>query len=680
MLPEIPLEKNIKGIGEKRARQFEKLGVRDVDALLHYYPRDYEDWSSPIKIAFAEPDEKVCVKARVDSNPTVFYSKSGMAVYRTTASDESGVMNIVIFNNRFAAGMLRAGGEYLFYGKMEIGINGRQMLSPAIGSAYKKQIIRPVYKASGSLTSGRIENYVLNALRQYLDREEETLPEEIIKEYGLMPIKDAIKNIHFPESVKMIEQSRRRFIFEEFFLLQTGMHLLRKEGRTETHVVLKKTYEEEFYSTLPFAPTGAQRRAVEAGLKDMQSGILMNRLVQGDVGSGKTLVAAALCHSVIKNGYQCAIMAPTEILAVQHAETLKKFFENTGIEVALLTGNTKASEKKRIREGLDNGEISMVAGTHALLTEGVEFRNPGLVITDEQHRFGVNQRGMLASKGKGVHVLVMSATPIPRTLALSIYGDLDVSVIDEMPAGRRPVDTYCINGKIRQRAFSYIKKFLDEGRQGYIVCPLVQETEESDGSMVSAVSYYEKISSGEFRAYSVGLLHGQMKSKEKEEVMKRFVDGEIQLLVTTTVIEVGVDVPNAVIMLIENAERFGLSQLHQLRGRVGRGDYQSTCILLSDSRSGATMERLKVMCETGDGFEISQRDLLLRGPGDFFGERQHGLPELHIADLCNDMKVLEEAGEASRKVVSEDPGLTGEKNRLLLKQIETLFSENGSSL
>lgn len=676
MLPVIPLEKNIKGIGEKRAQQFYKLGVQDVDALLHYYPRDYEDWSSPVPISSAGVNEKVCIKAQVTTEPSMFFGRSGVKVFRTIAFDETGMMNILIFNNRYAAAMLKPGREYLFYGKMDMDINGRQMLSPAIEYAGKKQRIRPIYKASGSLTSGRIENYVSCALSKYLDSEVESLPKEILEEYHLMPLKEALKNIHFPDSMTMLENARRRFIFEEFFILQTGMHLLRKEGRKETSVLLNKTYEEEFYKTLPFTPTGAQKRAVEAGFKDMKSGILMNRLIQGDVGSGKTLVAAALCHTVIRNGYQCALMAPTEILAVQHAETLKKFFSSIGIEVALLTGSTKTSEKKKIKKGLETGEISMVAGTHALLTEGVYFKNLGLVITDEQHRFGVNQRGALASKGDGAHVLVMSATPIPRTLALSIYGDLDVSIIDEMPLGRKPIETYFINGSIRHRAFGYIKKFLDEGRQGYIVCPLVQETEESDGSMVSAISYYEKISSGEFRNYKVGLLHGQMKPKEKEEVMKRFVDGEIQLLVATTVIEVGVDVPNAVIMLIENAERFGLSQLHQLRGRVGRGEFKSTCILLSDSNSKATKERLKIMCETGDGFEISQRDLLLRGPGDFFGKRQHGLPELHIADLCNDMKVLEEAGEASRKVVSKDPGLRSGKNLNLSKQINKLFKEN----
>ena len=679
MLPVIPLEKNIKGIGEKRAQQFKKLGVPDVDALLHYYPRDYEDWSSPETIVGGELQEKVCVKAQVTAEPGMFFGRSGVQVFRTTAFDETGMMNIVIFNNRYAAGMLKPGREYLFYGKMEMDVNGRQMLSPAIEYAGKKQRIRPIYKASGSLTSGRIENYMSCAIEKYLEQEEETIPAEILEEYNLMPIKEAIRNIHFPESMTQVENARRRFIFEEFLLLQTGMYLLREDGRTETNVILKDSYEDEFYKTLPFTPTGAQKRAVEAGIKDMESGILMNRLVQGDVGSGKTLVAAALCHSAIKNGYQCALMAPTEILADQHAETFNSFFKNTGIEVALLTGSTKTAEKKRIKEELSNGSIMMVVGTHALLTEGVDFKNPGLVITDEQHRFGVNQRGALAGKGEGTHVLVMSATPIPRTLALSIYGDLDVSVIDEMPKGRKPVETYFINSRIRQRAFSYIKKFLDEGRQGYIVCPLVQETEESDGTMVSAISYYEKIRLGEFKDYSVGLLHGQMKPKEKEEIMRQFVSGDIQLLVATTVIEVGVDVPNAVIMLIENAERFGLSQLHQLRGRVGRGEFKSTCILLSDSRSRATIERLKVMCETGDGFEISQRDLLLRGPGDFFGKRQHGLPELHIADLCNDMKVLEEAGEASKKLVSSDPEFINEDNRLLLKQIKGLFLENEST-
>lgn len=680
MLPYLPIE-NLKGVGAKRAEQFHALGVDDIDALLHYYPRDYEDWSTPVPIAGADLLEKpVCVEAVVASAPSRFRSKNGVLVFETKAYDQTGTVKILIFNNKYAAAKLVRGATLLFFGRVTRGNSGYEMLSPAIEERSAKKRIRPIYRRTKGLSSKMIEASVERALTDYLNMELDPIPEEILARYDLMPLKQALTQIHFPTDMEAMAQARRRFIFEELFELELGLFRIRERNRETSDVILRQDFHDEFYARLPFAPTGAQRRAVDNAMEDLRSGILMNRLVQGDVGSGKTLVAATICYNMAKNGWQSALMAPTEILAEQHYETLSGFLAGTGVTVALLTGSMKASEKRAVREGLAHGDIDLCVGTHALISDDVRFWNLGLVITDEQHRFGVRQRGLLAEKGTGAHVLVMSATPIPRTLALAIYGDLDVSVIDELPAGRIPVKTYRIDSTKRGRVFNYIKKFLDAGKQGYIVCPLVEESEASEGlELLSAVDYYARISNNEFRDYRVGLLHGQMKAEEKADVMARFVRGEIQLLVATVVIEVGVDVPNAVIMLIENAERFGLSQLHQLRGRVGRGKDESTCVLLSDSRADVTQRRLQIMCSTNDGFEIAQEDLALRGPGDFFGQRQHGLPELHIADMTEDMAVLTQAEEAARTLLSGDPELTAPAHKNLAQETNKLFARNQST-
>lgn len=678
MLPDTKIQ-YLKGVGEKRAQQFQKLGVATVDDLLHFYPRAYEDWSHPVSILGAELQDKVCIKATVLSDPSHFRARSGIEVFETKAYDATGTIKIVLFNNRFAAAKLMAGSTFLFCGRVTSDNGGREMLSPAIEDPETKAIIRPVYRTSGTLSSRTIENCVEQALERYAPLSRDPLPPEIRQQYGLLPESEALREIHFPSSMERMAAARNRFIFEELLQLQVGMQQIRGTRKKASGVRILNDCSGEFYKTLPFSPTGAQRRAVDEALADMQSGALMNRLLQGDVGSGKTMVAAALVYVTARNGFQSAMMAPTEVLAAQHYSTMTSFFKGTGISIALLTGSTPAAEKADIKAGLRSGAVDLVIGTHALLNGDVGFAKLGFVITDEQHRFGVNQRGALAQKGEGAHVLVMSATPIPRTLALSIYGDLDVSVLDELPKGRIPIETYCIQSPVRQRAYGYIKKFLDQGRQGYIVCPLVEEGEETTADLVPATAYYEKISRNEFRDYSVGLLHGQMKNAEKDSVMERFARGDIQLLVTTTVIEVGVDVPNAVIILIENAERFGLSQLHQLRGRVGRGSYRSTCILLSDNRSEATNARLKVMCSTNDGFEIAKKDLALRGPGDFFGKRQHGLPELHIADMMDNMDVLEQAEQAAHQILQEDPGLALPKNRILAEETERMFQNNESS-
>ena len=665
----------LKGVGPKRVEQFERLDVHTVYDLLHFYPRTYQDWSSPVAIFGAElSEEKVCVRATVRSAPSRFRARSGITVFECRVFDATGPMKVLIFNNKFAAAKLEPGKEFLFYGKVTLEGNMREMLSPDIEDVGEKCRIRPVYRTTKNMSSKYIEGCMEKALAQYGSFAEESLPYDLREQYGLLSLKEALQEIHFPSSMERMMQARRRFIFEELLDLQLGMAMLREDNKAGSDVILRDDCSEEFYGYLPFEPTGAQKRAVEACVRDMKSGFLMNRLVQGDVGSGKTMVAAALVYVTAKNGYQSAMMAPTEILAEQHFETMKKFFKDTGVRVELLTGSTTAAEKKRIKADLRQGDIDFIVGTHALLTEDVWFDELRLVITDEQHRFGVRQRGALAEKGEGAHVMVMSATPIPRTLALAIYGDLDVSIIDELPKGRQPIETYRIDSSIRGRAYGYIKKFLDEGRQGYIVCPLVEEGETEE--LVSATEYYNKITKGAFKDYRVGLLHGQMKPAEKNDVMQRFLQGDIQLLVATVVIEVGVDVPNAVIMLIENAERFGLSQLHQLRGRVGRGSYKSTCILLSDNKSQKTKERLGVMCKTTDGFEISRADLALRGPGDFFGRRQHGLPELRIADMMEDTDILEETGAAARALIASDPQLTRPEHELLKAQVDRLFEEN----
>ena len=469
--------------------------------------------------------------------------------------------------------------------------------------------------------------------------------------------------------------ARRRLSCEELYVLQTGMMLLRGRNRKQAGCQIQKDCSEGFFSLLPFSPTGAQRRAVKEAIEDMKKPQPMNRLLQGDVGSGKTAVAAAVAHTCAENSFQCAIMAPTEILAAQHYRTFCKLLESTDLRVELLVGSTPAKEKKRIKEGLLSGEINLVIGTHALIQKDVQFRNLGLVVTDEQHRFGVGQRSALGGKGLNPHTLVMSATPIPRTLALIIYGDLDISILDELPAGRQKIETFAIDSSIRQRAYGYVKKHLDEGRQGYIICPLVEESDVSE--LKAAEEVAEKLRREDFKGYTVGLLHGKMKAAEKDEVMREFAAGNIQLLVSTTVVEVGVDVPNSVIMVIENAERFGLSQLHQLRGRVGRGEHKSTCILISDAKGKTAQHRLKTMCKTTTGFEIADEDLKLRGPGDFFGARQHGLPEMKIADLSSDMELLKQAQRAAKETLDLDPALRSEKNAPLKRAVLELYETVG---
>ncbi len=658
--------KFLKGVGEKRAEQFNSLGVNTINALFHYYPRTYEDWSSPVPIRGSENLDCCCIKATVAGDVRRHKAKSnGMMVFEVDVFDDTDSLHIVIFNNKYAAMKLQKGEELLFFGSVTRNNGVLQMRSPSIEKTGTKERIKPIYSRRGGLTSNYIEKCVDTALKQFGIGIEDPMPQDIIEKYDLMPLDEAIREIHFPSNMEMMTKARHRFLFEELFYLQIGLKTKAIENKQKTDIIASVDCTDDFISRLPFTPTAAQQKCIKAGVADMASGIAMNRLLQGDVGSGKTLVAAALMYNIYANGYQSVMMAPTEILARQHAQTLKKFFEGTAVKVVALTGSTPAAEKREILAGLASGEIAIAVGTHALISDNVEFQNLGFVITDEQHRFGVRQRAKLKEKGQGVHVLVMSATPIPRTLLWAMYGDLDVSIIDELPKGRVPIETYKINSSIRKRAFAYIKKHLDEGRQGYIVCPLVEDGEIE--GVLSAKQYYDLIKDDDFRDYSVGLLHGQMKAGEKESVMERFQKGEIQLLVSTVVIEVGVDVPNAVIMLIENAERFGLSQLHQLRGRVGRGQWKSTCILCSDNTSKLTEARLGVLTSTTDGFEIAQRDLDLRGAGEFYGTRQHGQEVSYVNDMIGHPAILERATAAADSVLAR--GVAPE----LMMEVDNLF-------
>ena len=657
----------IKGVGEKRAKLFNKLGIFTVADLIRYYPRKYQDWSQTVTVLEAPADTVVAIRATMITPVRESLIRKGLTLYKCNFTDGQNVIHVTLFNNKYLAKALRTYDEYILYGKLEKSFTQASMSAPQIEKQESAVGIHPIYGATENLNSRAIAKVVRAAL-DLAPTFEDTLMDEIRRRYQLCPLDYAIRQIHFPDNEKSIQTARRRLIFEELLTLQLGLMKLREKKHIQNELVLQKDCTDDFYALLPFAPTNAQRRAVRDCIGDMTGGEAMNRLIQGDVGSGKTAVAAAVMYSVIKNGYQTAMMAPTEILAVQHYESLNKLLSPASVRVALLTGSTKAAEKRKIKQALMEGEIDLIVGTHALIQNDVEFRNLALVVTDEQHRFGVEQRADLALKGHHPHMMVMSATPIPRTLGLIIYGDLNISVLDELPAGRQPIRTDVVDTGYHERIYRFIKKAADDGHQAYIVCSLVDENETE---LISATEYFEELKEKAFDGYRLGLLHGKMKPKDKERVMADFAAGKIQILVATTVVEVGVDVPNATIMLIENAERFGLSQLHQLRGRVGRGSEKSYCILVSDSKGDTAQERLQVMKSTNDGFKIADYDLKTRGPGDFFGKRQHGLPKLAIADMLEDMATLNECQECAREMIKNDPRL--DKYPALCSQISDMF-------
>ena len=665
----------LKGVGEKRAAQLARLGIHTVGDLLTHYPRQYEDWSTVVPIADAPRGETCCVRGTALSSPVERHIRKGLSLFTFSLADATAVLRVTWFNNPYAAQKIKVGESYLLFGTVTGG-RAPEMTSPLIEPAETGARIRPIYPLTAGISSRYLEKIVATALLE-LDTALDTdlLPDTLRQQQKLCTRRYALANIHFPTDREALETARRRLVFEELLLLQLGLLGIKGRRLAETAVLVHNDYTAEFCAALPFTLTGAQQRAVADCVADMRRSTPMNRLLQGDVGSGKTAVAACVAYTAIRNGWQCVMMAPTEILARQHQASLQRLFaDKPNIHVGLLTGSLTKTQKREILAQVESGECQFLVGTHAVLSESVQFAALGLVITDEQHRFGVRQRAALAAKGAHPHLLVMSATPIPRTLALMVYGDLDVSVLNELPPGRTPIRTYAIDTAKRERAYGYVRKFLDEGRQAYVVCPLV---EEGETDLVAAEAYARKLADGPFRGYTVGLLHGKMKAKEKEQVMRDFSEGTVSLLVSTTVVEVGVDVPNAVLMVIENAERFGLAQLHQLRGRVGRGKYASTCILISDAQNAAAVHRLKVMCEPNDGFKIADADLQLRGPGDFFGNRQHGLPELKIANLLDDMTVLHEAQAAARALHETDPALAKPEHRLLREAVTALFNRTG---
>ncbi len=666
----------LRGVGAKRKEMLEKIGITTVNDLLTYFPRAYEDYTYIYSINDAPLGVNVCVKAYIGSVAREHYIRKGMTTYKLDATDGEGFMDIVFFNNKYAARALKLDTEYLFFGRVTTYGRGlRQMTSPQFAEAGGKGAgIKPVYPQTAGLNSAAIEKLVKSAF-DACGEIEDCMPQSIRDGYCLMSRGECLRNLHFPESADLLSEAKRRYAFEELFDLQIGLSRLKIKARQKSPALIENDYTGDFINSLPFKLTNAQLRAIEDCKKDMASGVTMNRLLQGDVGSGKTAVAAAVIYNCVKNGFQAALMAPTEVLAQQHYTTFLKFFDKFHIVTALLTGSTTAAEKRRIKEALRNGDINLVIGTHALIQKDVEFANLGFAITDEQHRFGVNQRAMLNAKGKSPHVLVMSATPIPRTLSFIVYGELDLSILDEMPAGRQKTETFLIGEDVRERAYGYVKKHLAQGRQAYIVCPLVDNEDDPDADVKASKQLYKELSDGFFRGYKPALLYGKMKPQEKKAVMEDFAAGKTDVLISTTVIEVGVDVPNAVIMVIENAEMFGLSQLHQLRGRVGRGEYQSTCILISDKKDADSSERLKILTQTTDGFRIADEDLRLRGPGDIFGSRQHGLPNMKIANMITDGEIVRETHTAAEKLLKENPTLEGEEFNMLRKSVNMLFAK-----
>ena len=676
LTPDTPV-RYLKGVGPKTAERFEKLGILTLSDLLCHYPRRYLDFSKPYSIAEAPADTECVVKAEVFAKPGGRILPGGRRMERITAGDDVSSLEITWFNNPYAAQKLELGQEYYFQGIVTGGMLRRQMVNPQVrtDAQVKSSPFEAVYPQTEGLTSSAIAKCV----RQLLPHAEllpDPLPSEMLKKYRLLSKADAVRAIHCPATEEEAFAARRRLIYEELLVLQLGIGRMKNHGAASTGAPMKKADASPFWESLPFSPTGAQRRAVEEILTDMSGETSMNRLLQGDVGSGKTLVAAAAIWACIRAGYQAALLAPTEILASQHAENLNRLLSPFGMRVALLTGGMKAAARRTTLAAIRDDEADLIVGTHAILSEGVEFARLGLAVVDEQHRFGVRQRGLLAEKAANPHLLVMSATPIPRTLGLLMYGDLDISILDELPPGRKPVKTRCITGKKRADLYGFLDREIDSGRQVYIVCPAI---EDAGGSGLNAVkSYYEDIAKAYLPDRRVGLMHGKLKPKEKAEVMDDFKSGRLDALVSTTVIEVGVDVPNATVMVIENAERYGLSTLHQLRGRVGRGAAESWCFLVSDNASESVQKRLKFLCSTSDGFAVAQYDLETRGPGDFFGSRQHGLPTLQIADLMNDTRTLHAAQSEAVALLAEDPLLERPEHALLARQVEQMFDKAGA--
>lgn len=671
----------IKGIGEAKAKALGKLGIFTLGDLIGWFPRRYEDRRETRPISSLIPGETACVAAMIASEPKVSHIRKGMDLVKVRAVDDTGALDVTFFNQSWLKDQLRVGETYIFYGRAEGSLLRKTMAGPVVEPEGRREFtgrIVPVYP----LTAGVSQLLLSRAIRQGLDGcadiLPDCLPDSVRQTHGLCRVNYAYENIHFPESPEALGIARRRLAFEELFFFAIGLKLLRSRRETVSVEPFRPVDMAPFYDALPFILTGAQRRCVDEAIADMTAGKPMNRLCQGDVGSGKTMVAAACVYFCVKNGRQAALMAPTELLAEQHYRGLAPLLEQLGLRCALLTGSTPAKTKRSVTAQLASGELDFAIGTHALISGGVAYANLGLVVTDEQHRFGVAQRTALAEKGEHPHTLVMSATPIPRTLALILYGDLDVSVIDQLPPGRKPIETYAVTSAYYPRLYAFIRKQVEAGRQVYIVCPMVSENDDLPDERKAVTEYAQKLQSEIFPDLRVAYVHGKMKSREKDTVMSAFAAGETNILVSTTVIEVGVDVPNASLMVVENAERFGLSQLHQLRGRVGRGQHQSYCVLVSDNKNDETRQRLRAMTKTADGFKIAEEDLRLRGPGDFFGLRQHGLPGLRVADIGCDTRLLTEAQTAAEELLAHDPSLARHPDTA--ERVQKLFRQSENSL
>ena len=665
----------LKGVGPTKAKQFAALNIYTLQDLICHFPRAYEDRTKFVTINKLEQDIPACFKAMVMNTPRTHHVRKGLDLTRVQIADHTARLTVTFFNNKYAAEQLQYGTEYIFYGTLTGDYNGYGMTNPVFerldSAPVTTRRVLPIYPLTAGLTNAAI----LKAVRQALaicDVPPEILPESVRRQYGILPAERAYYAIHEPSTMEEAEMAKKRLIFEEFFVFSAGLSLMRAARAQKQTAPYQDCVLSGFYSRLPFTLTGAQHRAISEIIEDMQKGTPMNRLVQGDVGSGKTMVAAAAAYLAIRNGHQAALMAPTEILAEQHYAGLSKLLEPMGIPVCLLTGSMTPKQKSQTRAAIEAGEVKLIIGTHALVSDTTIFHNLGLVITDEQHRFGVGQRAKLSAKGEDPHLLVMSATPIPRTLALLMYGDLEVSILDELPPGREPVDTFLVNESYRARINAFIRKHVEEGHQCFVVCPAVEENEEL--GIKAATVWAEALQKKVFPDLRIALLHGQMKGAEKESAMASFARGEADVMVATTVIEVGVDVPNATLMVIEDADRFGLSQLHQLRGRVGRGGAKSYCILTSSNKNAQTLQRLKALCKTTDGFKIAEEDLQMRGPGDFFGSRQSGLPVFRVANLSCDLQTLKLAQQASKDWIETQGTADTPEGRALRSRIGELFT------
>ena len=667
----------LKGVGPKLALRFEKLGIETLAELLCHYPRRYRDFSKSFSISEAPFDTECVIKAEVSAKFGKRMLPGGRTLVRAAAGDDTAVLELSWFNMPYAADKLEIGRTYYFEGVAAGSLLRRQMTNPLVRT--EAQVSAAPLMAVYPQTEGLSSNRIAQCIAQLLCHAElltEPLPADMLAKYRLMGKAEAVRAIHCPRSEEDAYQARRRLIYEELLVLQLGIARMKERSAASAGAPMHAVAPEPFWRSLPFAPTGAQRRAAAEILADLAGERPMNRLLQGEVGSGKTLVAAAAIWAAVQNGYQAALMAPTEILAVQHAETLSKLLAPFNIRVALLTGGLRAAEKRATLAAIAAGEADLIIGTHALLSQGVDFAHLGLAVIDEQHRFGVRQRGILSEKARAPHLLVMSATPIPRTLGLLLYGDLDISILDELPPGRHPIKTRYITGERRKDLYGFLDKEIAAGHQAYIVCPAIEDNPALGVS--AAKTYYTDTAQAFLPHRRVGLMHGKLKPREKAAVMEDFKCGALDALVSTTVIEVGVDVPNATVMVIENAERYGLSALHQLRGRVGRGAAESWCFLVSDHDSDAVRDRLKFLCATPDGFAVAQYDLEHRGPGDFFGSRQHGLPDLQIADLMGDSRTLNAAQSEAIALLAADPALSAPEHRLLSLSVQRMFERAGA--